>query len=138
MTWKISLLAAAAMLAAACSKNEPAGPSAPSQVVVSVAQSDVASGVRVSLIRVENESRCPSTVTCVWQGDATAVITVQVGSSDGVSGLLAQQFVHTSVEPRSVVVSGYRVRLDSLTPYPTGQPIEQKDYRGYFTVTRVQ
>ena len=133
---KTSILIAAAAVSVARSKNEPAGPATPTKVSVSVAQSEAAGDVRVSLIRVENDSRCASNVVCVWQGDATAVITVQVGNNSGVSGSLAQQFVHTSIEPRSIDVSGYRVRLDSLKPYPGGQPIEQKDYVAFFTVSR--
>jgi hypothetical protein len=91
--------------------------------------------VTLDLIRVDNESRCPSDVTCIWAGDATVVFTARIPG--GPPALLAQQFVHTNVEPRSVDIAGYNIRLDSLKPYSvSGRTVEQKDYVAYLTVTR--
>ena len=52
--------------------------------------------------------------------------------------LPAQQFLHTTMEPRTIDVTGYRFRLDSLTPYPkSGSATGQGDYVAYLTITQI-
>src|SRR5206468_687048 len=38
-------------------------------------------GLRVTLARVSNDSRCPTGVQCVWEGDATAAVEVAGASA---------------------------------------------------------
>lgn len=94
-------------------------------------QATPVNGFLVTLIKVENESRCPTGAQCVWQGDAEVTIGISSNSLD----LTAPVVLHTGIEPRSVVRNGYLFRLDSLTPYPKlNQPIAQGDYRAWLTV----
>jgi hypothetical protein len=87
----------------------------------------------VSLISVSNESRCPTGVQCVWQGDAE----VKLGVSSDTLDLTAPITLHTGIEPRSAEARGYIIRLDSLKPYPNANtPIQQSDYRAFVSVTR--
>ena len=88
------------------------------------------------MYRVDNDSRCPSNAVCVWAGNATVVFGIRMASCP--TCLPAQQFVNTLTDPRSITVAGYRFTLDSLSPAPlAGQPIDQKDYTAFLTVTRL-
>ena len=129
-------LAAAVLTAAAC-HNTPAEPLSPTAVVLQpgVNIAIPQAGLGIQLVRVDNESRCPSNVTCVWAGNAEVV--VAIGPFPGCETCsIATQVLNTNIEPRSRVVNGYRVMLDSLTPYPVApSTIPQASYRAYVTVT---
>ncbi len=62
---------------------------------------------------VSQDSRCPSGVQCVWAGDA--VVNLRVSSTEGTT---LDTGVHTNLEPRTAVVSGYQVRVVGLNPAP--------------------
>lgn len=90
-------------------------------------------GATFTLYRVDNDSRCAVDVQCVSAGNAVVVFGVSTCSGC----LPAQQFLNTNVDPRSLVVGGLTIRLDSLLPAPhSGQVIAQSDYVAYLTVTR--
>lgn len=90
-------------------------------------------GLYVTLLSVSNESRCPTGVQCVWQGDAE----VHLGVTSDTLDLTAPIVLHTGVEPRSATARGYEIRLDSLKPYPaSGQTIAQADYRAFVSITK--
>jgi hypothetical protein len=132
----LTMMVAVAGLAGACaaSNNAPTQPGAASKVTLQPgSQQTPFTGLYVSLISVSNESRCPTGVQCVWQGDAE----VKLGVSSDTLDLTAPITLHTGIEPRSAEARGYVIRLDSLKPYPNSQtPIAQGDYRAFVTVTR--
>ncbi len=78
--------------------------------------------VRVTLRRVESDSRCPLNAMCIWEGDAAVALRFESG------GTTSDVTLHT--HPRggvvSAVVGGREFRLVGLTPYPSGQgaPVE--------------
>jgi hypothetical protein len=48
-----------------------------------------------------------------------------------------ERTLNTHLEPHSTDFAGYRVRLDSLLPYPVStRTIEPDEYLAYFTVSR--
>ena len=78
----------------------------------------------VSLLGVRSDSRCPTDVVCVWQGDAEVEIGVRFGMGPTVPYRL-----HTGVEPRSVDVGLYLITLVSLRPAPVSTaPIRRESY----------
>lgn len=94
----------------------------------------VIEGTRLQLrfVSVLEDSRCPIDVVCVWAGDARAHLVL----TDGDAGEEALD-LHTFLEPRSVVVRGYRVALERLEPAPrSGGRITQEQYVAHFRVTR--
>lgn len=116
--------------------TDPGGQTGAEAVTLRPGQPVVArnAGYTLTLIRVDNDSRCPVQVACFSAGDATVVFTAGP-NIPGIGQTLAMQFVHTNAEPRSVVLSGYLFSLDSLAPRPVaGQTIAQSDYVAYFTV----
>jgi hypothetical protein len=124
-----ALLDLAIAAATACSSTgpsaEPWGGRADTTLALRIGQEVGArdSVMRVSFLGVRADSRCPVDVLCVWQGDADVEIGVRFGMGPTVPYVL-----HTGVEPRSVVVGGYRITLVSLRPAPvstTSIPPEQ-------------
>ena len=78
---------------------------------------------------VTSDSRCPADAICVWQGDATAVFSVQLGG--GSSSLT----LHTTGEGRHASASGFTLTLVRLDPYPyASRPISPSDYRALLRV----
>lgn len=80
-------------------------------------------GLTVTFIGVPADSRCASTVTCVWIGDAAAAI--EWSAADG-SRL---DTLHTGLEPSAAEWRGVRLALTELSPYPDGTPIDPGAYR---------
>ena len=88
--------------------------------------------LRLRFVSVVEDSRCPVDVMCVWAGDAHLhlVLTHQELTEEAVE-------LHTSLEPQSRVVHGYRVALERLEPAPHSERrITQQQYVAEFRVTR--
>jgi hypothetical protein len=87
-------------------------------------------GLTVSFQAVPSDSRCPTSVQCVWAGNAVVQVVL---SKDG-KAFGAE--LNTGLEPRSVDYLNYNVELVSLAPYPSStNPIPQSQYRATFVVT---
>lgn len=121
------------------------GPTPPSTTVAAVqdsltislrtgASADVAStGVRLTFERVAGDSRCPRGVTCVWEGDAVAVLRAEAA---GAGGVVLQ--LHTNAQfARHGEAHGLVIRLQELAPYPDAdRPIDPASYVATIAVTR--
>jgi hypothetical protein len=88
--------------------------------------------VRLTFDRVSEDSRCPTDVTCIWEGDAVVVLKVKVEAEE------ATREVHTqggASRSRSARAGDYVVTLIRLEPAPrsTGA-IEPSAYRATLRV----
>jgi hypothetical protein len=73
---------------------------------------------------VSQDSRCPSDVQCVWAGNAVARFTLNAAEGSAIEVTL-----NTGLEPRSLVFSGYRIRLVGLEPLAkSGSSVPPGDY----------
>ena len=89
-------------------------------------------GLTVTFDGVDADSRCPSDVTCFWEGDAEVAVTISKPGFTPLSTVL-----HTSLTPQSVSYNGYTVTLNDLDPYPVStSTIDPNDYVATFTVTK--
>lgn len=114
----------------------PTGSDADTQVALHVGEEQPVHGAGVSLsfAQVDGDSRCPSDVTCVWAGNAIAVLGVRAGV-----GSPSPYRLNTTLDPRKVQPTGqqFEIRLDSLRPIPhSGQTIPQSQYVAYLTIVR--
>lgn len=75
----------------------------------------------IGFVRVEEDSRCPPGVTCVWAGNGRVGLRV---TGEGPDEHLA---LNTTVNPQSMSVHGFMLRLIALSQRPAGQP----DSTGY-------
>jgi hypothetical protein len=90
-------------------------------------------GLTLTFARLLADSRCPTGVVCIWEGDAGIVIKAS-HSADAPADLE----LHTS--SRFASKGSYRgltVELLSVAPHPiAGQPVPFKDYCAEIRVTR--
>jgi hypothetical protein len=71
--------------------------------------------IRLRMDSVLNDSRCPSNVVCVWEGNAQVRFFFRV---DSIQTELVLN-THGGNQFRSdTVINGYEIRLLSLSPYP--------------------
>jgi hypothetical protein len=91
----------------------------------------VDSPVRVKFLQVIEDSRCPTDVVCVWQGNGKARVTV-----DSAGATLAAE-LNTSLQPRTMAAFGYVLELRELRPARNSKTsIAPADYIAVFRVTR--
>ena len=87
----------------------------------------------VAFDSVTSDSRCPTNVNCVWEGDAVVAVTLSQPGRER-----ATVELHTS--GRFARTAGYgdlEVALVTLAPQPReGSPISQTAYRATLQVTR--
>ena len=100
-----------------------------------VGESVVVSGesLTVTMNAVPEDSRCPTGVQCIWEGNARVTVTLAK------TGQAAQSFdLNTTLDPKTATYLDYQIELVALDPYPTyrGGPIAQSRYRATFVVRR--
>lgn len=64
------------------------------------------------------DSRCPATAVCVWQGD----VSVRIGARAGNSAAEAE--LHTGLEPHTLTIDRYLVKVVGMLPYPGTTPTD--------------
>jgi hypothetical protein len=133
-----SLIATAALAAAACSSpNEPGGAFhteltlRPGQVTA-VASTPLSVGFE----RVASDSRCPADALCIQSGDALVVLRVSIDGR-GAADIHLRTRGGTTGENLTAVVGGYELSVGGLQPYPlSSSPIAPGDYRVTLVVER--
>jgi hypothetical protein len=113
-----ALISAGAIIAALCScaAMEPtvaAEPGVAFSLPIGKTAAINGSGTRLTFRLVQEDSRCPTDVTCVWAGDAKIDVTIsRNGSSDDTRVL-------SLTPPNNEVSSGdLQIRFVGLTPIP--------------------
>ncbi|QKD81133.1 hypothetical protein HPC62_02135 [Thermoleptolyngbya sichuanensis A183] len=87
----------------------------------------------LTFVRVEQDSRCPSDVTCVWPGQAEVIVTLSQPGQPAQDLLLTQR---PGDEAAARSVNGLTVKLIDLLPYPTTGPSSPADYTVTLLVTQ--
>jgi hypothetical protein len=136
MSWPTLVVSLATLLASACATStgavRPVG--LDQETELSPGQSVQSGSLRVTFTRVDNDSRCPADVVCVWEGDALVKIEVSQQPNDPVGREL-----HTSgsAGARTVTYAGFQIELVRLSPAThSQQPIPAKDYRVVLKITQ--
>lgn len=136
MPTRLILFTALLVATTACGNApvEPAGDPVPQQhvsldasVTLAPGQTAVVDGtpLRIGFVEVTEDSRCPTTVTCVWEGRARVSLRVDDGQGEEAVTLEARPGV-----THGLGHGGYLLEIEGLTPYPeTTDAIAQKDYR---------
>jgi hypothetical protein len=130
-----------ALLVLACnsSPTDP-GSSAPvrnATIVVQFGNSNqVNTDLRVSFAQVVEDSRCPASVACVWQGNGA--IRLDITTARGAQSATLNT-AGGNVFPREASLAGYTFTLVELDPQrETTDPIPLRQYRATIRVTRAQ
>ncbi|GAB4460773.1 MAG: hypothetical protein OHK0037_08640 [Elainellaceae cyanobacterium] len=88
----------------------------------------------LTFARVEQDSRCPTDVTCMWPGQAEIVVTVsQPGQpSESLSLIQRPGDEAASTQP----IDGMTLKLVELAPYPTTAQSPAANYTATLVLTR--
>jgi hypothetical protein len=84
--------------------------------------------VTIDFREVTEDSRCPSNVVCVWEGNGQVALTLSTPSD------ARDVQLNTTSEPRRIEFAGIRIALASLAPYPSGDPVDPGAYVATFEV----
>jgi hypothetical protein len=117
--------------ATACAQNNPAAP-LDRAFALRVGENVTIRGVglMVEFVRVAEDSRCPASVMCVWEGNARIELDARIGGST------QRVSLNTRQGARDVLVGAFRISLDSLAPWPqTPGAIPATQYRATLTVS---
>lgn len=108
----------------------PGGP-----LTLRVGETGGAGRLTLALLAIENDSRCPTQVSCVWEGAAEARVEVAVAGQRAEAATLTLFGHNRETDESRVEVAGYTVRFTALEPYPADpQPIAQGAYVATFAV----
>lgn len=133
----VIMLVAAAM---ACSKDEVTAPKASLGSTIETAYSKAVvlqEGVEVKVTKIE-DSRCPKSVVCVWEGMVKVFFSVSEGNTtkEAVVEILGDK----SKAPKATVeLNGttYVIEVSEVSPYPqTPDPISLENYKISFTIKK--
>jgi hypothetical protein len=84
--------------------------------------------VTIRFREVTEDSRCPSNVVCVWEGNGQVALTLST------PGDARETLLNTASEPRRIEFAGIAIALASLAPYPSGDPVDPGAYVATFEV----
>jgi hypothetical protein len=124
---------------AACASGGATPPAAPTpaveeEFVLGPGQTATVSGtnLRLTFDHVSEDSRCPTDVNCIWEGDAVVVLTVKAEADEGTREVHTQGGASRSRQARA---GNYVVTLVRLDPVPRSTAaIEPSDYRATLRV----
>ena len=91
--------------------------------------------IKVKFLNVTADSRCPSDVTCIWQGEVKIVVNIiknnQALSDFSLTSRAGDKDLATQV------FDGYSIQVVKVEPYPTsGKKISLSDYVATFVISK--
>lgn len=84
-------------------------------------------GMKITLLGITEDSRCPTNADCFWEGRVVAEFKVEKGG-EAVIKTLTDNPANDPTLSTTFNAFGHLVKLDEVAPYPDGNPIEQSDY----------
>ena len=118
--------------------GEPPAPMGDLQVPYGQMASFDDSALQLTLIAVDEDSRCPREVMCVWQGRAVVRLgAVLNGADQGQIALTTTVVPNKGPSSVDATVGPYTLRLIGLTPYPSvNRKAAPEQYVAILCVTR--
>ncbi len=81
-----------------------------------------------------NDSRCPTSAVCVWEGDAAIEFNLK-SNSENLSFILHSN----DTFQQDTVINGLIIKLLGITPFPDlNNPLEQGDYSVELSISELQ
>ncbi|MDZ8223364.1 hypothetical protein [Nostoc sp. ChiVER01] len=90
--------------------------------------------IKIKFSKVIQDSRCPSDVTCIWQGQVIIGLDI-IKNGKQVSTLMLTLIPGRDALPIQFL-DKYTVKLIGVSPYPSGQAIALQDYIVELVVNR--
>lgn len=83
------------------------------------------SKISVKFLSVDDDSRCPQGVNCIWAGSVGVSLQLSAPGEEG-----RRVRLNTAVEPRAVSYKGHSFNIESVSPPRVdGKDIRPEDYR---------
>lgn len=83
--------------------------------------------VTVNFFEVVSDSRCPSDVTCVWEGESSVKLNLKVGAED--ENLILSTHETKGQGPQKDTLGGFIITLLEVIPYPISTvDVQEEDY----------
>lgn len=96
---------------------------------------DINSNFQVTLVNILDDSRCPSDVTCIWEGTVSAEINIM---KDGESRGTYVIPIGLADGMESQLIDDFYVMLYDVTPYPVStKQIESSEYVATLIISKV-
>ncbi|HET7337661.1 MAG TPA: hypothetical protein VFJ23_07200 [Candidatus Nitrosotalea sp.] len=93
--------------------------------------------ISVKFLNVTGDSRCPSGVTCIWQGDVIAVVNVMKNNQDVGNFSLINGLGDKNATAQ--IARGYFLQLVKVEPYPSnGTHIQLSNYTATFALSQAE
>ena len=127
------------VLLAACASggvDTPTAPAVNEEFTLAPGQTAAVTGtsLRLTFEAVRDDSRCPTDVNCIWEGDATVVLKVKDGTDEATRELHTHQGGTGSNEAPA---GEHTITLVKLDPAPVStRSIEASAYRATLRVSR--
>ncbi|MBC7931762.1 MAG: hypothetical protein H7Z38_14475 [Rubrivivax sp.] len=81
-------------------------------------------GLSARLVSVEEDSRCPVGVNCIWAGNVRIVLSLLPGGSED-----GQVSLNTALEPQAITFRGQRITIRKvMPPRIIGETINPDEY----------
>jgi hypothetical protein len=91
--------------------------------------------IKITFLNVTSDSRCPSDVTCIWQGQAGIELDVQKGEVESTVSLS----IGGDSSPEESIFNSYLIQLVDLSPYPIStKNIQPEDYTATIKITKYE
>jgi len=91
--------------------------------------------IKVKFLNVTEDSRCPSGVTCVWQGQVKIFVNILENNQDLGDFSLTSRAGDKNLATQ--VFDGYSIQVVKVEPYPTsGKKISLLDYVATFVISK--
>lgn len=124
--WLALLLTTACAAGQAASEGESITPGEPFRLAAGAEVRLPSAGLMVRFASVVGDSRCPSDVTCIWEGNAEIELLL---STNGEETSLRLHTQGSGQYARQASAHGVTLRLETLDPYPVSTaPPAAEDY----------
>lgn len=92
-------------------------------------------GIKITFLNITSDSRCPSGVTCIWQGKSTSLVNVVKNNQNignfNLTSMVGQK--NTVVQ----IANGYFMHIVNVEPYPlSSKKIQLSDYIVTFLIIK--
>lgn len=89
--------------------------------------------ITVTFLNVTSDSRCPSDVTCVWQGQAGIELDLRKGEEKSTVSLS----IGGDSSPEESIFDSYLIQLVDISPYPVStKDIQSDEYAAKINITK--
>jgi len=106
-------------------------------IILKINQSETFPETQVKILfkDVLEDSRCPSSVVCVWEGEARISVNVKVGNQYDSDHILTLNNITTS----KAFFLEYSIQLTKIDPYPENtDPISKEQYEASFLLEKIE